>query len=622
MHLRVGPAAFRCPIPVLGLALAAAVALPLCIAQAPGSGLAAATPAADPAFPALADQYLSGYLAWRPGKAVALGFHEHDGRVTDFSRASIAAERIRLLQFGQKLERLNATALDPEAAWDLRVLQADIRREQFQFDAMRAYWANPMTYAGALDVNLYIKRDFAPLPDRVRSIVSILEQAPAIMTCARENLDAALPRPYIETAIEIAQGSAAFLETDLVAALREFQDSELRPRFEAANRTAVAELRGFVLYLRADKLPQATDRFAIGRDAYAQMLRTEMITQSPEEILELGLRELRSQQQAFADTARQIDPTRPPIEVYRAIQQDHPTEQTLLPDTARNLEAIRQFLVDRRIVSVPSEVRPRVQETPPFDRATSFASMDTPGPFETKATEAFYYVTPVEPDWPAAQKEQWLTAFNEYTTDVVSIHEVYPGHYVHALWVKTTPLSQPKKILSSYAFTEGWAHYAEQMMLEEGFGHSGTPSSTTPRADARAAKYRLAQQDEALLRLCRLCASVRLHCQGMTVDEATRFFQENCYYEEKPARQEALRGTYDPGYLFYALGKLMLLDLREQYRALKGPAFRLQAFHDEILAHGSPPIPLLSEHLLAHTKTNTLPRTGPDHTGTLPGPNR
>ena len=251
---------------------------------------------------------------------------------------------------------------------------------------------------------------------------------------------------------------------------------------------------------------------------------------------------------------------------------------------------------------MPSEVRVQVKETPQFLRATSFASMDTPGPFEKKATEAYYYVTPVEPDWSPQQKEEWLTAFNYYTTDIVSIHEAYPGHYVQFLCLNASPADKLEKVFTSYAFTEGWAHYAEQMMVDEGFGASGSPKPTQEQL-VRAAKYRLAQTDEALLRVCRLCASIKLHCQGMTVDEATKFFVDNCYYEEKPARQEAIRGTFDPEYLYYTLGKLEILKLREDYRKQTGKNFSLEKFHDEMLRHGAPPIRLLREVMLKDKKS-------------------
>jgi hypothetical protein len=309
------------------------------------------------------------------------------------------------------------------------------------------------------------------------------------------------------------------------------------------------------------------------------------------------MRELQRKQQVFAAAAREIDPTRTPIEVFRAIQKDHPTAEGLIPDTAKDLDMIRQFVIDRQVITIPSPVRATVTETPQFMRATSFASMDTPGPFEAKATEAYYYVTPVEADWPPKQKEEWLTAFNYYTTDIVTIHEAYPGHYVQFLCLNASPATKLEKIFSSYAFVEGWAHYAEQMLVDEGFGASASRTPTREE-QVKAAKYRLAQTDEALLRICRLCVSIKMHCQGMSVEEATKFFQDNCYYEPKTARQEAIRGAYDPEYLYYTLGKLEILKLREDYRQQEGARFSLRTFHNEMLRHGAPPIRLLREVLL------------------------
>ena len=273
------------------------------------------------------------------------------------------------------------------------------------------------------------------------------------------------------------------------------------------------------------------------------------------------------------------------------VQKDHPTAEDLLPNAARGLEEIRDFLKAKDLITLPSEVRAQVRETLPFARATSFASMDTPGPFETKATEAYYYITPVEKDWTPKQAEEWLTAFNFPTTAVVSIHEAYPGHYVQFLHLNASKASRVGKIFSSYAFVEGWAHYTEQMMIEEGFGTQGGDK-------VRAAKIRLAQSDEALLRVCRLCSSIMLHCQGKSVDEAAKFIEDNCHYEPKPARSEAVRGTFDPGYLNYTLGKLQILKLRADWKRQEGDKFTLKRFHDELLRHGSPPIRLLRAVML------------------------
>ena len=239
-------------------------------------------------------------------------------------------------------------------------------------------------------------------------------------------------------------------------------------------------MRGFVKYLNEEKLPKAAGRFALGRQNFARMLREgELITQPPEEVLKIGLAELRREQKLFAETAAKIDPSRTPIEVFKEIQHDHPTAEGLIPDSRKDLEAIRQFVLDHHIVAIPSEVRPRVEETLPFERASSFASMDSPGPFEARATEAYYYVTPVEAKWSAQEKEDWLCSFNYYTGDVVSIHEVYPGHYVQFLCMKASSAKRLEKTLGSYAYIEGWAHYSEQMLIDEGFGEAAPARGRT-----------------------------------------------------------------------------------------------------------------------------------------------
>jgi len=567
-----------------------------------GSGCKVSNPPAsggsdrDAAFNRLADEYLAGYLAWRPQSGTGLGFHEYDGKLPDYSRTSLQAELDRLHSFEQQLAALAPNRLRPETAYDYQILRGSIRREIFGFEQQHGFEQNPMTYAGALDVSIYIKRDFAPLEQRAASIIALLDQAPRLFEAARANLDASLPQPYIETAIEQAEGAADFLAKDLVTALKPLTNQVLRAAFDAANQCATNELRGFAAWLKREKLPRADQSYALGRKKYRKLIEYgEGVTVSPENLLAIGLRELHRKQEIFAQTAREIDPAQKPIEVFKAIQRDHPTETSLIPDTARNLEMIRKFVIDHRLITLPSAVRAQVAETPQFLRATSFASMDSPGPFETKATEAYYYVTPVEPEWTAQQKEEWLTAFNFYTTDIVSIHEGYPGHYVQFLCLKASPATKVEKVFGSYAFIEGWAHYTEQMMVDEGFGENLGASQSD---HLRAAKYRLAQTDEALLRLCRFCVSIQMHCQGMTVDEATRFFQQNCYYEQKTARQEAMRGTFDPEYLYYTLGKLEILKLREDYRRQEGGNFTLQKFHDEMLRHGAPPLPLLRQVML------------------------
>lgn len=545
----------------------------------------------------LGEDYLALRFATSPLEATALGLHEYDGRFGDYSASAFENQLARLREFEARLRTFPETGLKATSRDDLQLLRHDVAKSIWSLAAVRAPYRNPMTYAGALDVSIYIKRNFAPLPDRFRSMTRVLEHAPALFAAARANLDPVLPRPFVETAVSIAEGTADFLAKDVAGEAAKLPEGDAKSGFQAASARAVAELRSFAAWLTAERLPKADNSYAIGTDAFTSMLAAEHLRLSPREVLDIGLRELAAEEKRFEEAARIIDPSRPAAEVFRAVQKDHPTEESLLPDTRRNLEAIRAFVINHHLVTIPSEVRARVEATLPPFRATSFASMETPGPFETRATEAYYYVTPTEPEWTAAQKDEWLTAFNYYTTDVVSIHEAYPGHYVQFLALNASKASRVAKVVGSYAFIEGWAHYTEQMLVEAGFAGPGAPDPI------RAAKYRLAQSDEALLRLCRLCSAIQLHCFGASVDDMTRFFMEHCHYAEKPARQEAIRGTFDPGYCFYTLGKLMILKLRQDVQAQEGAAFNLQRFHDELLRHGTPPVPMLREKLLKDPAT-------------------
>ncbi|HTB26353.1 MAG TPA: DUF885 domain-containing protein [Puia sp.] len=550
----------------------------------------------DAGFQQLSDSFLLGYLSWRPQNSVSLGFHEYDGKLTDLSKGSIDGELSRLKDYKQKLESLDTGALSEKMFYDYRILKLAIESEIFKTEDLKIYTLNPMTYAGLIDVNIYISRNFAPIEERIRSIISIENQAEQQFEYAKANLVDSLAKPYVETAIQVAKGSATFLSSDLVTALKDVRNDSLMTAFKASNKKAIDAINGYVSWLEKEKLPKVHNHYAIGRENYMKMLLfNEDINLSPDKILEIGLEQLKKEQESFNAAAKVINPNKKPIDVYNDLEKDHPTADSLIPSARKTMESIRQYLVDKKIVSMPSEVRVQVKETPEYARETSTASMDTPGPFETKATEAYYYITPVDLKWTIKQREDWLRSFNYYTTDVVTIHEVYPGHYTQFLHLNASSATKIEKIFGSYAYIEGWAHYCEKMMLDEGYGNNGD--------SVRAAKYRLAQSGDALLRLCRLCVSVKTHCQGMTLDEGTKFFMDNWYQGEKPSRQEALRGTFDPGYLFYTIGKLEILKLRADYQKQEGANYSLEKFHDKMLDNGMPPIRLLRELLLTDKNT-------------------
>ncbi|PZR75188.1 MAG: hypothetical protein DLM73_05960 [Chthoniobacterales bacterium] len=552
----------------------------------------------DAELDSVADEFIRGYLAARPLQGTALGFHEYDGRINEHTRLAIDAELARLRRFDDRLNKFDLPKLGPRASIDLRLLQAAIRKELFLMQDMAIYEHNPMTYARAIDVGVYVKRKYAPIDDRVRSIIVVENQAPNIMIAAKTNLADVLPKPYVELAIQIARGSSEFLKKNLPEGLTDLKDESLRTAFNQSNRRAATALADYASWLEKEKLPKATPDFAIGEEKYQRFLaETELVDLAPSKILELGLAELKKEQDVFTEAAKTIDETRPAPILFKQIQSDHPTAENLIPEITKRLEAVRKFVADHKLVTVPPQVSVQVKETPQDRRVMSFASMDTPGPFEKRANESYYYVTPPESDWPDAQKEEWLTSFNFYMSDLFSIHEVYPGHYVQFLHLNVSKATKAEKIFGATSYVEGWAHYCEKMIIDEGFG---APAGAKPSEDElqRAAKYRMVQAQAAMVRLCRLCVSVKMHTAGMSVEDATKFFQENCYYEEKPARAEALRGTFDLGYLNYTLGKLQILKLRKDYQEQEGDKFSLKKFHDELLNHGMLPIRLLREVML------------------------
>ncbi|MEO6871522.1 MAG: DUF885 domain-containing protein [Chthoniobacterales bacterium] len=554
----------------------------------------------DAQFNKLALDFIGGYLAARPGEGVALGLHQYDGKIADYTRLATDAEVERLKRFQGDFQKMDASKLSKTSDIDRRILLSTIAGELAKYVDMDVFEKNPMTYAQAIDVNIYIKRDFKPLEDRVRDIINIQDQTANVMTAAKTNLATVLPKPYVELAIQIANGVADFLEKDLVGALKDLHDDPLREAFADSNKKAVAALRDYASWLKKEKLPKATADFALGTEKFQHLLASiELVDIAPTKLLAIGLQRLKEEQGAFAAAAKIIDPKKAPIDVWKEVQQDHPKPGELITDVGKDLDQIRQYVVDHHLVTIPSDVRAAVTETPSFDRATTFASMDTPGPFEKKATQAYYYVTPTESNWSEQQKNEWLTSFNYYTSDIISIHEAYPGHYVQFLHLNNSSATKVEKIFGSYAYIEGWAHYCEQMMIEQGYGSVPNP---TPEQKIRAAKYRMAQADEALLRLCRLCVSIKMHTLGMSVEDAAKFFHENCYYETTPSMAEAMRGTFDPGYLNYTLGKLEILKLRDDCKAQEGANFSLEKFHDEVLNHGMPPIRLLREILLKDPK--------------------
>lgn len=584
----------RHPARLAGLVLVLAASLagaatPTASASAPPSAPAAAT---NRAFARLVDEILADLYARNPTFATDLGLHRFDARLEDYSAAAVAAEVEAIDRFETALRRIDPATLDLVERHDREMLLLSLQSRRLDDTRVRPLERDPDVYSSGITNSAYalIKRDYAPAVERLRSLVAREKAMPGALLEARRNLRD-VPRIHAEIAIEQLDGNREFFRSAVAEAFAGVGDAALQTEFRRTNDAVIAALGEYEDWLRRELLPRANGNFAYGADLYrAKLWASEMIDTPLAELERIALADLARNREAFVATARQIDPTKPPLEVLEALQLDHPPPQKLLATTQAELDALGRFMTERHIVTIPPDAPPaQVQETPPFMRATTSASMDTPGPFEQAKLRGFYSMTLPDPAWPAARQEEFMRQWFYALISNVSVHEVWPGHYLQFLYAPGYP-SVARKVLGAASNAEGWAHYCEQMVIDEGF-HAEDP------------RYRLAQLVDALLRDARFVVGLRMHTQGMTVAQAEDFFVDEGYQPRAVAVSEAKRGTSDALYGYYTMGKLAILKLRADYQRKLGPAFRLQDFHDRFIALGPLPLPLVREALLGERGT-------------------
>ena len=547
-------------------------------------------------FAVFVDDYFDAYFSWKPSEGTAVGHHKYDDKLEN-GAADATKKRIGTVQALQaRLDKLRAGKLSDDEAIDAEVLNGLMKAELLDMEVVRTWRQNPMGYISTPPeaIDGLMKRDFAPAAQRLRSVVARLKATPAMFEALRANVDNP-PKEFTDLAIRMGEGSLGFYRDTVRDWAKEAagKDADLFKEFNTANDAVVKSLSETVAWMKKDLLPKSKGTYALGSETFAKQLLYEELVDIPlDKLLAIGEANLKRDQETFRAVAKKIDDKKTPAEVMKAISDDHPTEADLIPSARRTIEKIRKFLVDKKIVTIPSEVRPTITETPPYARNGGFASMDTPGAYETKATEAFYYVTPPEKDWDAKQKEEHLRLFNAPVMQIITIHEAFPGHYIQFLYAKQYP-TKTRKLTYCGSNVEGWAHYCEQMTVEEGYG-DGNP------------KIRLAQLSEALLRDCRFVVGIKLHTQGMTVEEGAKVFEKESFQEPSTAYEEARRGAYNPTYLYYTLGKLQIYKLREDYRKAKGQAYKLETFHNDFVRQGGIPIKLIRRILLPGDKGPAL----------------
>jgi len=549
------------------------------------------------AFDLLADEYFDKvYFPNQPAQGTLAGYHQYDEKIEDASQTSIQAEIAALRVFEKRVQAMqNSASFDPTTRGDSQIVLGNIRSRLLTLQTIRPWQKDPDVYSAWVANGAFtlIERKFAPTDDRMRSLVARERRIPGLFDEARVNLQNP-PRIYTEIAIEQLPGIIQFFQHDVPLALADAQDAALKEEFAETNAQVIVSLKNYLDWLKASLLPKSNGDFRIGADVFSQKLQyDEMVDLPLPKLLEIGWADLRKNQAHFNEVAKQLEPDKTPQAVLEELGENHPAPNQLIPTFAATFDSLVGFIRSHHIVTIPSDLRPTVEETPPFMRATTFASMDTPGPFESKATEAYFNVTLPDASMTPAQVEGFMHSFNVGTVISTAVHEAYPGHYIQFLWVPQAP-SRVRKLIGATTNAEGWAHYCEQMMLDEGYGQPGQGAK-----DERESKFlRLGQLQDALLRNARFIVGIEMHTGTMTFDQAVEFFQKEGYQSKEAALIEAKRGTSDPTYLYYTLGKLEIIKLREDLKKKQGASFSLEEFHNNFLRQGFPPIKIVREALL------------------------
>jgi hypothetical protein len=521
------------------------------------------------AFAALRDRILDQWLRDEPAMARGLGLHDGDGKIADYSEAAIKAHIARVTQQQKDLAAVDKASLSADDALDLALISSQAGWTLFQLEELGSYKHRPQFYEELFSVNVYLDHDYAPIDDRLKKLVEHEKAALAQIGNIRKNLVSPMSKPVVETALKIFKGYAEYLRGDVVKQTKGVGSAEFQADLAKTNAALADEADRLAAYLK-DEVKKGDNSHVLGVERYKKLLLLQEGLSIPlADFKKMGEENLQANKKAFELAGKTTKLTRPKSEA-------------LLDEATKLMNSSRQFVIEKKIATLPFlNDKAVLKETPPFQRWNA-AFLDGPGPFETKITQAYYYITRPDPTWPKKEQEEYLMGMGILLA--TTVHEVYPGHFLQGQWIQKAP-TRTQKMLSSYSFVEGWAHYGEQMMVEEGFG-------------AEDPQNKLGQLSDALLRNCRFVVSLGLHTEGMTLDQAAQRFIKDCHQDKATAREQAVRGTFDPGYFAYTLGKVQILALREEAKKKLGAKFSLQKFHDALLAHGSPPIPLIHDRVL------------------------
>lgn len=535
------------------------------------------------AWPTFVSNFLDGYFAHRPDIAVSAGRHEFDGRLPNWSKEGIALMIHFLKEQRTAAEKFGS--LNRAQEFERQSLIAQIDSDLFQLEVAELPYTNPTYYTSfqGLDPNVYVTREYAPLEKRMAAFIVYAKNVPTAVEQIRSNLRMPMPRTFINVGRTGFGGLASFFEKDVPAVFASVQNTNLQDEFAAANTEAIAALKSLDQWLEGE-LANATTNYALGAEKFSQMLKaTEMVDISLDELTKIGQRDLNRNLGALKAACEKLAPGRSIPDCIRLVQSNKPKEGPV--QAARDqLAGLKSFLVETRLVSIPSTDTARVEESLPYMRWNS-AYINIPGPYE-KGLPAIYYIAPPDPSWSPQEQQEYISSYSELL--FTSVHEVWPGHFLQFLHSNRSQ-SRFGQVFVGYAFAEGWAHYTEELMWEAGLQNEDPA-------------VHIGMLLNALLRNVRFMSAIGLHTGKMSVEDSEKMFRDVAFQDPANARQQAARGTFDPAYLNYTMGKLMIRKVRDDWCKDRGGRDAWREFHDQFLSYGGPPIPLIRKAMLRDSK--------------------
>ena len=546
--------------------------------QAPGGSMTAMAQAGN--WAKFRDAFVTNWFELDPANAVYQGKHEFDGRLPDWSAAGLKKQGDFLRETIAAAGKFDGTKLSEADRFERDYLVKVAEGKLFWLEDADQPHRNPTYYVGGgLDPNVYIARPYADAPTRMKAMIAFFKSVAAQAPNIRANLKTPMPLSFINYGVAGFNGFADFYAGDAKKAFASVQDPTLQAEFDSASQAAATAMREIGTWLESQR-GTATQDFALGADRFARMLAaTEGVNTPLAELEKIGMADLKRNQDAFVAACATFAPGAT-IEACTAKMNANKPDGGPVAEARRQIPLLRAFVIDKDLVSIPGTEEALVEESPPYNRQNS-AYIDPPGPFD-KGIPSVYYISPPDPSWSKEVQDGFVPGKQDLL--FTSVHEVMPGHFVQFLHANRSP-SLFGQLFVGYAYAEGWAHYTEEMMWEAGL-NNGDPET------------HIGQLANALLRDCRFLSAIRLHSGTMTQEQSRELFIKECHQDEGTARQQSARGTYDPAYLNYTLGKLMIRKLRADWTASRGGTKAWKGFHDAFLSYGGPPVPLVRQAMM------------------------